>query len=177
MSLIAKRYAKALFDAAKKARVLDEVGEDLQKVIFAISKINKLWLILRNPSIPLLKKRQLLDNALCNVQPLVKNVLFLMLERKRELEITQMAKSFEQLVLNMLNIKEITVTTAVMFLHEDKKKTHKSLEQKFSSELKINWVVDDNLLGGIVVRIGDRFYDGSLRAQLVRFAQTTTNTA
>ncbi|WP_187820425.1 ATP synthase F1 subunit delta [Pasteuria penetrans] len=170
MSLVAKRYALALFRVAEEQKVVDMVEQDMRKAARAFWGVPKLWFWLGSSAVPLAQKRGLFLTALRDVHPLVRNTFLLLLDRKRFQEILSVAEALHEYVLASRGEMEAVVMVAAALSAEDRSRVQGVFEKKLGLRLRVQWVVDDSLLGGTVVRVGDRVYDGSLSTQLARFA-------
>lgn len=170
MSLVAKRYGKALFEVAQKHGLLQEVGADLQLILdsLASSDISK-WL--SHPATSTERKKAILENSFAEVQSLTKNFLFLIVDEKRENELTKIASEYKKLALEATGMAEAVVTTAYPMTSSEKAELVTTFAEIIGKKLVIDERVNSDILGGVIVQVGDRLYDGSLKTKLLRFQE------
>jgi F-type H+-transporting ATPase subunit delta len=169
-SLVAKRYGKALFEVAQAHALLKEIGEDLQLITgsLANSDITK-WL--SHPATPVERKKAILDNSFPEIQQLTKNFLYLLVDEGREDELSGIAADYRERALDALGMVEAVVTTAFPMTNDEKEEVVATFTKIVGKKLVIEERVDSDLLGGVIVQVGDRLYDGSLRTKLRRFQE------
>lgn len=174
-SVVAQRYAKAIFEIALKRKKIDEIGEELQhiKKSFAASSELRNWL--SYPFIEVDDKKVLLGNIFNDVSEPVQNLLFLLVDRYRTDQIERIAEAYQQLQDDHKGMVQATVTTAFPLTAEEEKQLISTFEHLTQKKLRIEKQVDSDLLGGVIVKIGDRLYDGSLRTKLQRFRKSLAN--
>lgn len=170
VSLVAKRYGKALFEVAQEHGLLQEIGADLQLILKSIasSDITK-WL--SHPATSLKRKKAILENSFAEVQPLTKNFLFLLVDERRENELTGIAAEYKKLALEATGMAEAAVTTAFPLTATEKAELVATFAEIIGKKLVIEERVDSDILGGVIVQVGDRLYDGSLKTKLLRFQE------
>lgn len=170
MSLVAKRYGKALFEVAQKHGLLQEIGADLQLILDSLSSsdITK-WL--SHPATSTERKKAILENSFSEVQPLTKNFLYLLVDERRENELTEIASEYKKLAFEATGMAEALVTTAYPMTSSEKAELVTTFAEIIGKKLVINERVDSDILGGVIVQVGDRLYDGSLKTKLLRFEE------
>jgi F-type H+-transporting ATPase subunit delta len=170
VSLVAKRYGKALFEVAQKHGLLQEIGADLQLILesLASSDISK-WL--SHPATSSERKKAILENSFADVQPLTKNFLYLLVDERRENELNGIASEFKKLALEATGMAEAIVTTAYPMSSSEKAELVTTFAEIIGKKLVMEERVDSDILGGVIVQVGDRLYDGSLKTKLLRFQE------
>ncbi|KIL78664.1 ATP synthase delta chain [Bacillus badius] len=171
-SVVAKRYALALFEIAKEHQQLQEIGEELQ-VVKAVFEENKgLLPLLESPKLTIEEKQALVKNAFSEASIYVANLLMLLIERHREGDITAVADAYVNLANEEQGLAEATVESVRPLTEEETHQISIKFAKKVGKQaLKINNIVNPQLLGGLKVRIGNRIFDGSLRGKLNRLEQ------
>lgn len=168
-STVANRYALALFHLAKEKQLLEQMEEDLRVVREVVSGNTELGHILKAPKISKQQKAQLIRNAFSTVNPYVQNTLLILIDRHREDYIAEVADQFIQLANDEKGVAEAKVATVRPLTEEESKVLSATFAAKVGKKtLRIQNIVDSNLLGGIKLQIGNRIYDGSLRGKLDR---------
>ena len=179
---IARRYAGAIFEIARKQNTMDRTLEDV-KGIAEVFAHRKLAYLLREPKIPAQRKETALRQALAaKVLPTSLNLALLIVQRGLVDVMPNIATEFEHLVLDYRNQAIAEVTTAAQLDDAQKAVVKRALEQKTGKSILIETRVDPSILGGVVARVGDEIIDGSVRNRLHVLQQqllsgiTATNT-
>jgi F-type H+-transporting ATPase subunit delta len=172
-SMVARRYALALFQLVKEQQLIDTVEEEL-RVVKEVFFVNEdLKAVLESPKISREKKKEILSSAFASVNPLVLNTLMLLVDRHRENEIMDVASEFSELANEERGIEAANVYSVRPLTDDERNALSLSFAKKIGKKsLQIENFVDSDLLGGIKVRIGNRIFDGSLRGKLDRLERT-----
>ena len=170
--LIAKRYAKALFDLSCDRENTKIVRQDMIKILRTMDTSVDLVQFFDNPIIPVTKRRSILRNIFeGRVDTLVYHFI-LFLEEKRRLQFLRgIARAFEGFFLEANNIVKVKITTSIGLTEQQREAVSKSLRSKFNKVIDPQLDVDPYILGGVKIQKGDEIYDYSLRAQLERFKE------
>jgi len=165
---IARRYAQALFMAASKKDVIARVGQDLAAVRQADQAANdRLRLFLEAPQVPTDQKIEVVEKGLRPfAHPLVIEFLKLLIAKKRLFRMRDIEHEFERLVEQHQGIVRAKVTSAVPLNDSELNGLIASLEQGLSKKVKVDAHVDPAILGGLVVKVGDRIADRSVTTLL-----------
>lgn len=168
-SIVAKRYALALFQLGKEKNLLDRLEEELRVVKDVFTKTPEVNALLSSPKLTVQRKREILNEAFSTANPYVLHTLMIMVDKHRTLYISEMADHFIELV----NEEKGVADAAVYSVRELSKDEQEALSSVFASKvgkksLRIKNIIDTNLLGGVKLRIGNRIFDGSLRGKLER---------
>lgn len=168
-SIVANRYASALFQLAKEKQLLEQMEEELRVVREVVKSNPDLQAVLKSRKISKQQKKQLIIDAFSSANPFVVNALLLLIERHRENQIAQVADHFIELADQEKGIAEATVTSVRPLTEEERNALSSVFATKVGKKtLRIENKIDSNLLGGIKLRIGNRIYDGSLQGKLER---------
>jgi F-type H+-transporting ATPase subunit delta len=168
---VAKRYAKALFEVARDHKMLSQIEKELEYVVNVLNSTPELKKWLQHPHTDLQKKRELFSNAFKQLQKYTRNFLLVLVDRRREDLLEDIWTHYKKMMNDELGIAEAVVTTPFPMTAEDREQLIQIFEPMVGKKLKIKEVVDPELLGGVVVQVGDRLYDGSLKTKLVRFQE------
>ncbi|SMO67197.1 F0F1 ATP synthase subunit delta [Melghirimyces algeriensis] len=168
-SIIAKRYAKALFEVAKEHNLLDQVEQEWQAVhdVWVNHPELREWAI--HPRVRSEEKKEVYDKLFSDLSDLSRNLLHLLAERNRENVIEAIGAEYRSLVHDAKGIAEAEVITPRPLSKAKEKELISVFQKKIGKSLVIINRVDSDILGGVIVRIGDRLYDGSLVNKLKRF--------
>jgi F-type H+-transporting ATPase subunit delta len=168
-SMVAKRYALALLNIAKETGSLGVIEEELRVVKEVVQYNPELKAILNSSKLSIAKKKEIIKTAFASVNVNVLNTLLILIDRHREDQIINLANEFLELANEEMGIAEAEVySTRELSVAERDAISTVFAAKVGKKSLKIENIVDSNLLGGIRLRIGNRIYDGSLRGKLDR---------
>jgi F-type H+-transporting ATPase subunit delta len=171
--IVAKRYAKALFEAAKDQGIVPQVEAELKAVITVLQEQRDLYKLIQHPGVDVSAKTNLLKEIFqSTVSELVFATLQLLVERRREGVLEAMASSYITIANDALGQASATVYTPVALSETELSSIAASFSKLTGKQIRVESVLDKSLLGGIQVRIGDRLYDGSLSGKLERLQKT-----
>jgi len=167
--VIAKRYASALFQIALEQQQLDKIEEDIRAVRQALAENGEFLSLLSNPKLSLDKKKALVREAFAGVSAPVQHTLLLLLERHRFGLVPELAEQFIALANDARGIAEAVAYSARPLTDEELQALSDVFAKKVGKEtLRIENIIDPELIGGVKLRIGNRIYDGSVSGQLER---------
>ncbi|WP_144551637.1 F0F1 ATP synthase subunit delta [Bacillus sp. X1(2014)] len=168
-SMVAKRYALALLNIAKETNSLGVIEEELRVVKEVVQYNPELKAILNSSKLSLAKKKEIIKTAFASVNVNVLNTLLILIDRHREDQIIDLADEFLELANEEMGVAEAEVYSTRALTDAEREAISSVFAAKIGKKsLKIENIVDSNLLGGIRLRIGNRIYDGSLRGKLDR---------
>jgi F-type H+-transporting ATPase subunit delta len=161
----AKRYAEAAYLIAREDGMEDAWSEGLRAlgVLFGDPLAQTMF---ENTRVPGAEKLQLIEKSLEGADPLVVNLARILLRRNRTALGSQIAEAFQELVDEAKGIAHATVTSAVPLSEDDLRSVESRLRELTGGDVVVETEVDESILGGMVVRIGDRLIDGSTKSKL-----------
>jgi F-type H+-transporting ATPase subunit delta len=166
---IAKPYAQALYSAATEEDILDRIVEDVNQVLQLTQDSEDFDQFLTNPILsPQFKSemfQQLLSEA---VQPLTLNFLLLLALKQRERSLVAILQMFLEIVDLQAGRVVAQVTSAVPLTEEQKATLSQQLSDYSGAEVRLELSEDAEIQGGVIVRLGDTVFDGSIASQLQR---------
>jgi F-type H+-transporting ATPase subunit delta len=172
-SVIAEKYALALFEAARDRKVVSEMGRELKSLMGALSASKELVRMLAHPSITPKEKLTALDAVLPQKpSELFGRFLALLLEKKRGGEIASVAECYEKFEFTAEGKAPVRVLTASPLTSAQKEALSQKLADTFRVKPEIREEVQPELLGGMVLILGDRRLDASVLGQLERLKQS-----
>lgn len=165
---VARRYAGALFDVAKKSGSIDAAFDGLNAVAALVAGSAELAKVFASPAVPPSKKRVVAETlaAQLQVSDHVLRLLGVMGERDRLSMIGLVAAAFEARVMQERNVLQADVTTAVPLDAQRSAALEAALGRATGGTVKLNARVDPSIVGGVVARVGSTVYDGSVTRQL-----------
>lgn len=171
---VAQRYAQALLELAAEQQALEAVYNDMEAIEHLLKQYPKVEAILNNPIIPALKKLSILKRLFMDrVHPLTLHFMEMLTRRNRANVLLEVAISFEQLYEQKKGIQRASLQSAIP-LDSNLKASITSLIQQISqkNQIKLLEEVNPDLIGGFVLRIGDKQIDASVRARLKQIRHT-----
>src|SRR5918999_3455380 len=169
----ARRYADAAFEIGRADGNLERWERDLVRLSDALAN-EELRTLVQHPAVAYADKERVLRRAVGEVAPEPLNLVLLMVRRGRPGAIAAMVARFADLVRRHRGVSLAEVRTALPLEGAQRTAIVERLHQLTGDEIEINEVVDESLIGGITVRIGDRLYDASVRSRLERLRARLT---
>ncbi|WP_424766601.1 F0F1 ATP synthase subunit delta [Paenibacillus sp. sgz302251] len=172
-TVVAKRYAKALFELASQQQVVAEVEAQLKLVAESIEQDQEIQKFLSLPNVEAEKKAALLKSAFGDhISALVLNTLELLISRRRHGVIAAVYAAYTKIAGEMLGQAHATVYSAKRLSEEELAVVAAQFGQLTGKTIIAQQILEPELLGGVKVRIGDRLYDGSLSGKLDRLQKS-----
>ncbi len=165
---VARRYASALADVVLQRGEAGEVQEELVVWANMLQANRNLADVFANPTIALDQKRKVLKRLIELSKPrdTTANFLKVLLQNQRLTELDEINKRFTQVLDERAGLVAATVTTARPIPAEVHDRLQTALASLTGKKVRIDFVTDPDLIGGVVTRIGSTVYDGSVRNQL-----------
>ncbi len=171
---VARRYAEAAFQIGRSDRKLDAWQADLS-LLGELLANDELRRVLEHPAVPYAQKEKLLRRiAGKDVNAEAVNLVLLMIRRGRPGAVDRMIEHFAELVRRERGIELVEVRTALPLDDAQRGAVEQRLAELTGEKIEMNEIVDEALIGGIAVRIGDRLYDASVRNRLERLRTRLT---
>ncbi|MGC8634321.1 MAG: F0F1 ATP synthase subunit delta [Candidatus Limnocylindrales bacterium] len=164
----ARRYAEAAFEVAVHDGTIDTWRDALARAAATYGD-GRVAQVLRNPTLDRQARQAVLQSVL--VQPLpapVLNLIGLLMRRRRIELLPRVASEFQRLVDLQAGVTSATVTSASALADDERRELSDRLVRLTRGPVRLATEVDPALIGGIVVRLGDRLIDGSVRGRLER---------
>lgn len=162
----ARRYAEAAYLIARE-KGQEDAWRDGLRAVASLFGDPAAQAFFANSGIPPEQKQQLVEKAIAGTEQYVRNLALLLLSRRRTQLGPQIAVAYEEILDEARGISHAYVTSAVPLNDEEKKDVEKKLREITGGDVILNTSVDETILGGLIVRIGDRLIDGSTRGRLV----------
>lgn len=162
------QYANALADVALEQGAAEPVQKQLAGFAEAYAESAELRNLFANPAVTGKEKHAVVEklSARLGASKILRNFLFLLVDHHRTPMIPELAEAFRAVIRERQGIAEAEVTSAAELNDAQKRSLSQSLEKKTGKKIEANFAVDKGLLGGVVVRIGDTVYDGSVKHRL-----------
>jgi F-type H+-transporting ATPase subunit delta len=166
-SRAASRYAKALLELAQEQNVLEQVHEDMLFFARTVEENRGLLLMLQSPVVPHFKKYTILKEIFqSRVHPTTFSIFEIITNKNREKILYDIAKSFHELYNAFNNIQVAQVVTTFPLDEQQRSQFRKITEEVTGKKIELQEKIDPALIGGFVLRIGDRQVDESIKGKL-----------
>lgn len=167
---VARRYAQALYTMSKKANTgvgIDEQLADLIKVQAILKDHPPLARALESPTVAGPIKHSILKKLLeSRIKPVTLHFFYVLVDKNREVYVTPILEAFKHLMREERNEVEIVLQSATALTDATLKQVQATLTANTSKKVTLQTKVVPELIGGMVIQIGDRVIDGSVRHQL-----------
>jgi F-type H+-transporting ATPase subunit delta len=163
------RFARALFEEAASDNVERQIFDEIRAVWAVLAKEADLLKTLAHPKVPRQRRVELARKVLAGtVGPRTADFVALLVDRGRIGQLEGIVAIFEERLLEHEGIVRAHVTTAVPIDDGERKMIESRLAQLTKKQIEASYEIDRMIVGGIVIRLGDRLIDGSVRFHLRR---------
>ena len=166
MEEIAEVYARSLFEVAKEQGKVDDVREQLGQVAEAVSENRDLQVFFFSPYFSSDEKVQGLDRVLDGADDIVRNFLALLIEKHRMPVLFRIRQRFEALWQQENKILPVQVTSAVELPDDTVRSIGDRIGERTGRKVELSSNVDPDILGGLVLQVGNSVLDASIRNRL-----------
>ena len=173
----ARVYAGALFDVAKEKGKLDSIDADLDQLADAVEADRDLQVFLFSPHFTSAEKVAGLKRALSGADPELINFLELLIEKGRMTELFRIRRELEALWKVENKRIDVTVTSAVELDPAVVAKVGEEIERQTGQTVEPACRVDESILGGIVLQVGNMVLDASIRSRLEKLRKSVAQAA
>ncbi|MHB1653169.1 MAG: F0F1 ATP synthase subunit delta [Desulfitobacteriaceae bacterium] len=168
---LARRYAQALFDIASETS-LDPINKELGEVTRLIEEQEEVAQVLYHPHISLTEKKALMNRLLSGqVGNVVRHFLYLLIDRRRQNLLPLIEREFSRLADEARQIVEAKVASAVALTPGQAEKLKEQLGHMTGKTVRLVSELRPELIGGVLVQMGDRVMDGTIKHALERMRQ------
>jgi len=166
---VARKYGHALFEIARRTDVIVPVWEELAALRTVCEQDKRFLAILAAPQIPDEDKRQLANAVLRSVShPVVRHFVLFLIDKRRTDYLLEIIRDYSVRLDEHLGVVEATITSAVPLTEEELRDIIARLETLSNKTIRHKTVVDPEILGGVVVILGNEIIDHSVRHDLMR---------
>jgi F-type H+-transporting ATPase subunit delta len=167
-TILAKRYAKAMFSVGQEKKKYEEYNEVLQGLSNLYNTHPEVIDALTNPLYPMDVKEKVMKGIVgsMKVDKIMGNFLNLLVQKKRAEILPEIALSYQTMVDEAKNISHGNVISAIKLSDELKENVQTILEKLTGKKVELTTSVDPSIMGGIIAQVGDLVLDGSIKTQL-----------
>jgi len=160
------RYAKAILDLADSKGVAEAVGSDMALIASTIDSNLELNTFIQNPTLTADIKESALLEVFAEINGVTKGLFHLLFENKRFGILAAIASEYKGLLDEKNGIETAIVTTAIALTPELEAKVMAKIKEFSNKTITIQNVVDTDIIGGFIIRIGDKQYNASIANSL-----------
>jgi F-type H+-transporting ATPase subunit delta len=177
MEEIARVYADALFEAAKDSDKLDEIHSELDQLTDAMNESNDMRVFFFSPYFSSEEKKNAIGETVSGGSKEFVNFLELLAEKHRMPAIFHIRRRFDELWAEANRRLEVTLTSAVELDKSVVEEVGKAVEKQTNRTIDLEANVDPEILGGLVLRVGNRVLDASVRSKLEKLRKEVASAA
>lgn len=165
--LVANRYSKALFEAGLELGKNDKFFEELNWIKEILAEETGLVDLLEHPRVSYEDKKTVIKNIFeARASKEVVNFLYIIIDKRRQGNIFGIIDAFNELYYRENDILDMTATTAVAMEEDRREKLISNLENKLGKKIKLTNLVDEKILGGVILEADNMRVDGSILGKM-----------
>jgi F-type H+-transporting ATPase subunit delta len=173
---IARVYASSLIDTGQENNILPEIEEEIKFLADLITENNDVRQFLNSPGIPKDAKKDFVEKVFKGrLSDLSSNFLNVLIDNDRQSSIVDISHAVIELMDDVYKRQRITVISSVPLDTASKNKLTAKLKENLKKDVILNEEIDESILGGIIIKIGDNVIDGSLSKDLRNITNTLLN--
>ena len=165
---VARVYAQALFEAGKDKGKLDALQSQLAQFADAVDRNHDLQVFLFSPYLSSQEKKRGLERAISGAEPELTNFLELLIEKGRMPEIFRIRRELDAMWREENKMLPVQLTSAIELDAETVENLGRTIGERTGRKVDVTATVNPDILGGIVLRVGNSILDASIRTRLER---------
>jgi F-type H+-transporting ATPase subunit delta len=177
MADVARVYAEALFEVGREKGKLDALQQQLGEVADAVDGNRELQVFFFSPYLSTTEKQEGIARAITGAEPELINFLELLVDKHRMTEVFRIRREFDELWKQENRRIDVTVTSAVELDPAVVTRIGQEVERQTGEEVDLSSRVDNEILGGIVLRVGNMVLDASIRSRLEKLRKSVATAA
>jgi F-type H+-transporting ATPase subunit delta len=166
MEEIASVYARSLFEVAQEQGKLDEVREQLGEFADALNENQEMQVFFFSPYFATQEKEEGLDKVVTDAEPIFQNFLKLLIEKHRMPAVFRVRRTYDQMWQQENKLLPVEVTSAIELDEQTVKQIGDRIGEETGQKIELSARVEPDILGGLVVRVGNSIIDSSIRSRL-----------
>ena len=172
-SQVATRYAKSLLDFALERNELEAVAADMALIANTCASSKDLRLMLKSPIIKQEKKLEVIKKVFGGeIGSVTLNFLSVISGKKREDILPEIANAFTTVYCKHLGIVVAEITSAVPLSDAEREKAIGVVKGMGSGKVELTEKIDKSIIGGFIIRVGDKLYDASVASRITALKRT-----
>ncbi len=168
--VVSKRYAKALFSVAKMSKKEKETKDFLNSFITLVKFDRKVYEMVFFPSFPKDVRKRCVEKIckLLNIPRYLKNFFSLLIEKGRMSHLEDIALAYGEILDEESGIRRVEVVVPIELDDNQKEYVVEKIKKIFGFDIRVEFSLDETILGGFILKVKDIIYDASIKAQLER---------
>ncbi|MBM7622897.1 ATP synthase F1 subunit delta [Sporohalobacter salinus] len=164
---IVEKYSQSLFELAIEKNNSRNIQQELNDVVETIKEHEDLNEVIYHPRISQQDKKDLVEKIFADdVSKILLNFFKLLIDKRRERFIEPIAENYIELMNQENELLEVEVKSAIELSSQNKERLKEKLEKLTEKEVDLQIEIDSSLIGGLVLKVGDKVVDGSLAKHL-----------
>ncbi|MGL4912007.1 MAG: F0F1 ATP synthase subunit delta [Romboutsia sp.] len=169
INVIAGRYAEALFQVGEETNSTTKLYEELNAVVEILKSNKDLYSVLKSPLVSKGERKEIVEKIFKNeLSSSLTNFLKIIIDKDRVSAIEAVEKSYKELLNEKNNVIEGIAITAVSMKEDELKQLEAKLSSKYNKNVTLENKVDESILGGVLVRLGNEEIDGTVKNRLAK---------
>jgi len=177
MADVARVYAEALFEVGRDKGKLDALQQQLGQFADEVDRNRELQVFFFSPYLSTTEKQEGIERAISGAEPELTNFLELLVDKHRMTEVFRIRREFDELWKHENRRLDVTVTSAVELDRAVVEKIGQEVERQTGEKVDLSSRVDDEILGGIVLQVGNMVLDASIRSRLEKLRKSVAQAA
>lgn len=177
MADVSRVYAEALFEVGRDKGKLDSLQQQLGEVADAVDRNRDLQVFFFSPYLSSAEKQEGIARAISGAEPELVNFLELLVDKHRMTEIFRIRREFDEFWKHENRRIDVTVTSAVELDPSVVEKIGQEVERQTGEKVDLSSRVDNDILGGIVLQVGNMVLDASIRSRLEKLRKSVATAA
>ncbi|ETA75036.1 ATP synthase F1 subunit delta [Ligilactobacillus equi] len=166
---VVRRYSRAVFELAKQRDILVQVNDDLTQLADGISSQADFVTFMESPAIKLSVKQDLVNQLIAGANELSQNLIKMLFDAGRITQLGEVVAEFKKLYDQDQKIVRAIVTTAIELDATQKQRLADKFAQVVGAkEVILTPVIDESIVGGVILQSSDYIYDGSIKTRIER---------
>jgi F-type H+-transporting ATPase subunit delta len=177
MADAARVYAEALFEVGRDKGKLDTLQQQLSQFADEVDRNRELQVFFFSPYLSTAEKQEGIERAISGAEPELVNFLELLVDKHRMTEIFRIRRELDELWKQENRRLDVTVTSAVELDPAVVEKIGQEVERQTGEKVDLSSRVDGEILGGIVLQVGNMVLDASIRSRLEKLRKSVATAA
>jgi F-type H+-transporting ATPase subunit delta len=177
MADAARVYAEALFEVGRDKGKLDTLQQQLTQFADEVDRNRELQVFFFSPYLSTAEKQEGIERAISGAEPELTNFLELLVDKHRMTEVFRIRREFDELWKQENRRLDVTVTSAVELDPAVVEKIGQEVERQTGEKVDLSSRVDGEILGGIVLQVGNMVLDASIRSRLEKLRKSVAQAA
>lgn len=172
--VIAKRYARALYELGQEESIHQGLLDDLEKMTLVVQESGEFRSIMESPLYDIILKKRILKDIVSTlkISQYIENFLNILLDKDRFVHLQEIRDAYKQFMDESSGRVRANITSAFELNKEQISQISKTLSTLVKKEVDVDVSVEPSLIGGLIAEVEGMIYDGSIKTQISRLKQS-----